>query len=283
MKKNKTDISYMPIVRKPNYEWNGIEKHWLFNNYFATHFINSMHVVFPDGEKFFIRSVKNFFDQIEDPALKERVKAFIGQEAQHMAQHKSFWEVLRKESDAVDQFLPFYNRWGYEYFEEFSNRFTGGKLGLSVTVALEHYTAIFAESALEYDSRLLQNFPPEMKAMLQWHAAEEIEHKAVAFDVLKEVDDDYLLRIAGMILGTFSLSFFILTGQLVFLINDKNIDISSIPNQLFNFLQRATPLFTNIANHVLDYLRPDFHPDDNQNRYLAEEIFQKFDERKIAV
>jgi predicted metal-dependent hydrolase len=211
------------------------------------------------------------------------VKAFIGQEAQHMAQHKSFWEVLRKESDAVDQFLPFYNRWGYEYFEEFSNRFTGGKLGLSVTVALEHYTAIFAESALEYDSRLLQNFPPEMKAMLQWHAAEEIEHKAVAFDVLKEVDDDYLLRIAGMILGTFSLSFFILTGQLVFLINDKNIDISSIPNQLFNFLQRATPLFTNIANHVLDYLRPDFHPDDNQNRYLAEEIFQKFDERKIAV
>lgn len=283
MKKNKRDISFMPTVRKPNYDWKGIEHHWLLNNAFATHFLNSMHVVFPDGEKFFIRSVKRYADQIEDSGLRERVKAFIGQEAQHMLQHKSFWDVLRKENDAVDQFLPFYNKVAYELFEDFSTNFTAGKLGLSVTVALEHYTAIFAETALENDSKVIVNFPPEMKAMIQWHAAEEIEHKAVAFDVLQEVDDNYALKVAGMIWASVALAFFLALGQALFLVNDKNLNLLALPAQFIEFLGRATPLFVNISKHVLDYMRPDFHPDDNDNRHLAEEIFRKFEEQKIAV
>jgi uncharacterized protein len=52
--------------------------------------MNSLHSVFPAGERYFIRSVKWFDKKIQDPDLKERVKAFIGQEVQHGMQHESF-------------------------------------------------------------------------------------------------------------------------------------------------------------------------------------------------
>ena len=40
---------------------------------------------------------------------------------------------------------------------------------------------------------------PRCAQLLAWHAAEEIEHKAVAFDVLQAVDPSYALRIAGLV------------------------------------------------------------------------------------
>ena len=47
-----------------------------------------------------------------------------------------------------------------------------------------------------------------MQKLLAWHAAEEIEHKAVAFDVLQQVDPSYALRIAGLAHATILLSSF---------------------------------------------------------------------------
>jgi hypothetical protein len=54
---------------------NTFERHWFRGNPFMTHFMNSLHSVFPAGERYFIRSVKWFDKQIQDPELKERVKA----------------------------------------------------------------------------------------------------------------------------------------------------------------------------------------------------------------
>ncbi|MCB1180369.1 MAG: metal-dependent hydrolase [Leptospiraceae bacterium] len=283
MSNKKSNVAFMPIVRKPEYNWDGFKKHWLFDNALATHFVNAMHAVFPDGEKAFIRSVKRYADQIQDKDLKDRIKAFIGQEAQHMTQHKSFWDHLRKDSSALDDFLEFYNKTAYGYFEDFSEKVSGGKMRLSVTVALEHYTAIMAEAALENDSKLLDDMPEEMKAMLKWHAAEEIEHKSVAFDVLKEVDDSYLLRAAGMAYATIALSFYIGLAQAMFIAKDEDIDLLKIPSQLFQFVERATPLFSKIAGNVLDYFRLDFHPEDNDNRYLVEEVLKKPESLRLVV
>ena len=43
---------------------------------------------------------------------------------------------------------------------------------------------------------------PVMRQLLEWHALEELEHKAVAFDVLRAVNPSYALRITGMALGS---------------------------------------------------------------------------------
>ena len=149
------------------------------------------------------------------------------------------------------------------------------KLALSTTVALEHYTAIMAEVALEKESKLLEGIPEEMTRMLQWHAAEEIEHKSVAFDVLKEVDDSYLLRIKGMILASLDLTFYVGMGQIIFMSQDKTIKLEELPSHLFRFIKKTTPIFKGILANVADYFRPDFHPNDNDNLFMAEQIFQK--------
>ena len=69
-------------------------KYYADGNPLLSHLLNSLHVVFPEGEKLFIRSVKFFEDEIKDTQLKARVKGFIGQETQHMAQHEKIWDTF---------------------------------------------------------------------------------------------------------------------------------------------------------------------------------------------
>lgn len=272
----------MPTVRKPQFNWDGIKTHWCEDNIFTTHFINSMHVVFPEGEKYFIRSVKAFADKIQDPELKERVKAFIGQETQHMVQHKNFWETLEKQSPALKIFHDLYMKMAYGKDEsKWSEK--RKKLALSITVALEHYTAILAEVALQNDKKLLEGIPEEMSRLLEWHAAEELEHKSVAFDVLKEVDDNYFLRVHGMVLASWNLAFFISLGQFIFIFQDKSIRLEDLPSHFLRFVKKTTPVFKGIVENVADYFRIDFHPNDNDNLFMAEEVFQKFETEKVAV
>jgi len=256
----------MPQVRKPKYNLNDLKTHWFANNPFLTHFVNSMHVVFPEGEKFFIRSVKQFADQTKDTNLKERIKAFIGQEVQHLTQHRNFWENLEKKSPAVEAFEAFYTKTAFEINETFLRKSElGNKFTLSFTAALEHYTAVLADVALRDDAKILEGMPEEMANLLKWHAAEEIEHRSVAFDLLKEVDDNYFLRAAGMARATVGLAFYIVLGQLTFLAYDRELKLQDIPGQFFQFVERSAPLLKTVAEHIGDYFRPNFH--------LAKDVF----------
>ncbi len=59
-----------------------------------SHLAASLSAVFPDGEDFFVRSVRHFRDQITDPELKRQVAGFIGQEAMHGREHRVFNDRL---------------------------------------------------------------------------------------------------------------------------------------------------------------------------------------------
>ena len=73
-----------PIVpRDPDVDVSGIPRHWLANNATATAIANGVNLLFPHGERFFVRSVKHFLDHIDDPALRAQIKGFFGQEGQN--------------------------------------------------------------------------------------------------------------------------------------------------------------------------------------------------------
>jgi predicted metal-dependent hydrolase len=57
---------------------------------------------------------------------------------------------------------------------------------LGVTAALEHLTAMMCTCFFER-KELLESSDPRVRALFAWHAIEEVEHKAVAFDVLTKV------------------------------------------------------------------------------------------------
>jgi len=149
------------------------QRWWMGGDPFASNFHNALSITFPLGEAFFIESVKAHRDGVPE-RLASDIRAFIKQEVMHSREHVAFnnrvvdagYDVAALEQEVADSLALTKNR--------------PQILNLAVTMALEHYTAIMAQMMLihghEFDA------DPEMKAMWQWHAVEEIEHKGVAYD-----------------------------------------------------------------------------------------------------
>jgi predicted metal-dependent hydrolase len=272
-------------VRKVNFKFHPNPRHWMNGNPIATHFNNAMHMVFPDGEKFFIRSVKAYYKDIKDPKLKKQIDGFVGQEGTHYKEHQKFWSILEEQGFEPEVFLKIYRKTAWDFLEKrllkaFGDDY-GKKLALSVTVALEHYTAMFAESAFTN----VPNFdlPDDMRELMLWHAAEEIEHKAIPFNLLKEVDDSYLLRVNGMIIATLGLSFYIALGQMILMSQDKEMELKSLPGHFMAFIKGISGGMGNtLTKHYFKYFQPDFHPDDIENYHLAEAYFASRKEQYSA-
>lgn len=238
-------------------------------------FMNCMSILFPVGERFFINSVRNYKDDITDPELRDAVRAFIGQEAMHGREHEIYNEALQaagipaeKMEAEVKSLLDF-----------FRNR-TPRAIQLSGTVALEHFTAILANQALEDERVVGGSRDPAMSAMWRWHALEETEHKAVAFDVYRATEGDGLraeaIRYAGQVLATVIL--FSKLGEMY--VRALRADPETKPfgtlrgwRQLGGFLFGSKPgVFRRAFGQYLDYFRPGFHPWDHDNRAFLKEM-----------
>ncbi|HNK57310.1 MAG TPA: metal-dependent hydrolase, partial [Leptospiraceae bacterium] len=214
-------------------------------------------------------------DYVNDPELKKRIKAFIAQEVTHGNEHKKFWESLEKKGYDINTFLNFYNSSSYGWLEPNLEKIFGTKHALAVTVALEHYTASIAEFAFN-NLKELEGVPEDMKKMLLWHASEEIEHKSVAFDVLQEVDNSYLLRMRGLIHATATLSFYTLVGFAFFMLQEMKKGTWISPIEFWDFLVHFLDLAKTLGKEIANYMRPDFHPDQVENNHLAVYFFEKY-------
>src|SRR4051812_37064071 len=82
-----------------------------------SHLAASLSSEFHDGEDFFVRSVRNYRDQIDDPELKREVAGFIGQEAMHGREHRSFNDRLDQLGYPTKRFERF-TKWGLELREK---------------------------------------------------------------------------------------------------------------------------------------------------------------------
>src|ERR1700730_11448154 len=109
----------------------------------SSHLMAALSAVFPDGEDFFVRSVRHFRDQITDPDLKRQVTGFIGQEAMHGREHRAFNDRLA-ELGYPNKQIERFTKWGPQLRE----RIAPPKANLAATAALEHFTATLAELVL---------------------------------------------------------------------------------------------------------------------------------------
>ena len=105
-----------------------------------------------------------------------------------------------------------------------------------------------------------------------WHAAEEIEHKSVAFDVLREVDDRYAVRVAGLVMAAAVLLFYWRSATEMLLAQE---DIT--PKQIAQERKAARDRGQNksfMLRALASYLRPSFHPNQNDNMHLATQYLE---------
>lgn len=150
------------------------------DNATATLFFAMLSSWFPPGERFFMESVRNFRDRVTDETLKAQVSGFMGQEAIHGREHDRLNDLL--ESRGIRLGLPIaavkLGLGAMEYLPRSTQ--------LAATTFMEHFTALLAEQLLN-DPQFRNKADPDMIRLWQWHALEELEHKAVAYDVYELV------------------------------------------------------------------------------------------------
>jgi hypothetical protein len=147
---------------------------WNGGDPYATALYNALSATFPKGETFFVESVR-LFREGADAKLTAEIKAFVTQEVMHSREHVAF---NKRAIDAGYDLKPLEDRvdWRLDVV-----RARPPIASLAATMALEHFTAMFAHELLR-NPRHLADADPETAALWRWHAIEEIEHKGVAYD-----------------------------------------------------------------------------------------------------
>ncbi len=232
-----------------------------------SHVVAVLSSVFPNGEDFFVRSVRNVRDQIDDPVLREQVKGFIGQEAIHGREHRVFNDRLAElgyPSKRIDHFV--------DVGLKFRERILPVKANLAATAALEHYTATLAHTLLTKPQARDMIAHDEVRHLFLWHALEESEHKAVAFDAYRYVGGTERMRTVTMTL--FNVGFPIGIAVMTFLSMLGDPVVRRRPGRVWQSLKRLrrTPFVSReIIGRLHDYQREDFHPDDHPTDTLVAE------------
>lgn len=242
-------------VRRMDFEFpEDLPAHWFDDNPYLGALFASMSVSFPAGERFFIRSVLHYLPQIDDPALREAVRGFVGQEGNHTKEHLAFNRFLDRvgvPAKAMEDFV--------EQRLVTLTKTAKPELNLARTVALEHFTAILASAFLEHPE-VLDRMSPEAAQLWGWHAIEEIEHRDVAFDVYAATVADEELRVRTMAVATvlFILVNTIRTGWILHRTGGLGDFRSAGRAAKVLFGRRG--VFRDLGPVYRSFYKPDFHP-----------------------
>jgi uncharacterized protein len=253
-------------VRRPGLEYPeaALPKHFVADDILRSHIAAMLSAVFPEGEDFFVRSVRSYRDQITDPELKEQVKGFIGQEALHGREHRTFNERLQQLGYPT-RFTDRRVKIGLVILGKVAPKRTQ----LAVTAALEHYTATLAEALLRDDAARAEFGSDEIRTLFTWHALEETEHKSVAFDVFQHVCGKRRVRVGTMYAIHFGFLLAMSTSVAISVALDR--DARRHPVRLLRSLRRLrSHVFfqRSVLRRLKDYDRADFHPDDHDTSEL---------------
>lgn len=240
-------------------------RHWVRNDPFDTAFFNALSAVFPHGETFMIRTMIPWVNRLPEP-LRSEAEAFIEQEAGHSREHVGMNRGLIEAGYDIE---PLEKRIrGFAKFFDSANDL----IKLTVTMCTEHFTAIIAAEILENDWHL-DGAPEDTRELWIWHAVEEVEHKAVAFDVWRYATRDWsaarrwVVRSAFMQAITASFFFNRTAGQLELLRQDGMGRWPALKG-IFRSGFGKGGIGRNVLRPWLAFFRPGFHPWDLDDRVL---------------
>lgn len=268
---SKTPAGMIPQVRRPDFKFSqDLPMWWWDGDPFRTLLLAAMSSGFPPGERFFIDSVRYFQDRISDPELQKAIRGFIGQEAHHSKEHSLLNGFLEergiKLSRLEREILGFMN---------WMRKNLSPERQLAHTVAVEHFTALMAEEfLLKFDA--LEEMDPRMAPIWAWHAIEESEHKAVAFDVYKAVGGSEFVRVTEMMLV--SVMFPLFTSIHVYQLMKEAGEHRNWKSWAkgVNYMWGKPGVFRKLLPAYLKFYSPKFHPWNHDARALVEKAKKKY-------
>lgn len=262
-------------IQRRDYQFGRDNAHprwWLDNDPIGTAFYNGLSALFPKGERFFMDAVKAFRHKT-DGKLKEQVSDFLYQEAMHTREHVVFNKMatdagydIKKLEDRAGRLLGWARKkWPIHQ--------------LAATAALEHFTAMLAHAVLA-DPRHFAGANDEARQMWEWHAMEEIEHKAVAFDTYIAAMQKWpgivrwMQRSIVMFVATILFIYAVIANTRD-LFKQDGINTGKSWRKLFGFLFFEPGLMRKVLKSYFSYYRPGFHPWEEDDRNLLEQAQTK--------
>lgn len=241
----------------------------LANSAAATALIAVLSGFFPPGERFFVESVRRYRDQIDDETLRAQVSGFIGQEAIHGHEHERLNEYLA--ARGFNMKVPdLAVRFGLWFLERLPHR-----LQLTCTTLMEHFTARLAQLVLT-DERLRRHADPEMQKLWEWHALEELEHKAVAYDVLEKIGNKRWQRWLAMPLVALTMGPVLLFSWAWLAFSQRQIWNWSAQRRGLALFFDQRGLATRIWFKMGVFVREGFHPAKHDTQAVVEEARNRF-------
>jgi len=253
--------------------------HWLGGDPVGTAVFNALSLTFPDGERMFMDAVRHYRPQLSGK-LAEDVRGFIAQEAIHSREHHTLNQLIDRDRYPVAEVEA-----GIRERVAFG-RSRGPMAMLISTIALEHFTAMMAEMHARHRN-LFENVAPGVERLWRWHAMEETEHKAVAYDVYMEVTKNwspfrrYFRRCMAMALITY---FFTrnISGYAARLLKADGYTPEQALRAVKDYVWKKPGLFSRGWKTYFAWYRPGFHPWDQDTRALTAEWKAEFDQIAAA-
>ncbi|HRG98087.1 MAG TPA: metal-dependent hydrolase [Polyangiaceae bacterium] len=247
-------------VRRMTFDFSNERPYWVLGEPSLTHLLHALSAAFPEGERSFMESVAHYRKQITDPTLKKEVARFLAQEATHAKAHEELNAWVRAQGFDNEPLLA-----SVKARIDLARQHLPPIMRLAGTCALEHFTAIMAEQLLS-EPEMLAQFDPKMAELWLWHAIEETEHKAVAFDVYEHVGGTYPRRVLAMVIVTVRFLTQVAWMKRQLMKDDPNVRAAKGLEGLRVRLQSTWTLWGNpgwfrkLVPAYLDYYRPGFHP-----------------------
>ena len=241
------------------------EHWWLAGDPVGTAWFNSLSASFPRGEAFFIEAVKAHREGAP-PRLLGEIREFVAQEINHSREHVAFNRAATDagyDLSAIDRKIA-------DWIDETRKR--PAIVNLAATMALEHFTAMFAHEFLA-NPRHFAGARGDSAALWRWHAIEEIEHKAVAYDTWLHATRDWSRwkrwKVKSLTMLLVSMSF----------VRHRSLDALALMKQdgltgwrmnvrLAAYLVGKPGMLRRIFPQWVSYFLPGFHPWNHDDRAL---------------
>jgi len=227
---------------------------WFVGRPFTTQLLNTYTLLVPGGEKFVIRSCRQYMDKAS-AQLQDELMTLFFQEGSHSREHERMLKAMQKRGLDSKVFRAIVDWMAYRFLEPLTPR----KLRLATAAAIEHHNAVISTYFLEQD--LLKDVSaPQTRRLFLWHFCEEIEHKETVYKLMKKINISWLSRTVGMVFSFTTFLAYLLTGSLVLSVKTGAWKRSGFWKNLANELFSSRGLGRLLVRESVQYVKPDFYP-----------------------
>ncbi len=259
-------FDYLESMRKNRY--------WHDNDPVKTHFFNALQAMFPEGERFFMDSARDVRDELGKgnipSELLEQIQLFIRQEAMHGREHDNWSGALMAMGypamETFDAKLKRDNAWSRKNLTPLTR--------LAMTAASEHFTASLAHLFIYHRPDLVEQAQSPFRELLIYHALEEVEHKAVCYDLYQQAGGGYWKRASAMVFVTVDL-LVRLRNRMQYLLEQDGLWDARHRRAMRELIWGKGGIMRALAPFLLQYFRPGFHPWETDERRDLQERFRE--------